>query len=111
MFKIKTGYKLELLWKGSTGKVITNDKIGGNVPKLEIVMLPITIINKHEKNFWRFYLISNMEKLIIIVPPSLTLLKATNAEFSFTEVLFTDQNNRQLEIEDNMNIFLIIGTG
>ena len=53
----------------------------------------------------------NMEKLIIIVPPSLTLLKATNAEFSFTEVLFTDQNNRQLEIEDNMNIFLIIGTG
>ena len=52
-----------------------------------------------------------MEKLIIIVPPSLTLLKATNAEFSFTEVLFTDQNNRQLEIEDNMNLFLIIGTG
>ena len=38
------------------------------------------------------------------------MLKTTNAEFSFTEVWFTDKNNRSLEIEDNVNITLIIGT-
>ena len=35
----------------------------------------------------------------------------TNAEFSFIEIWFTDQNNRPTEIEDNVNITLIIGTG
>ena len=39
------------------------------------------------------------------------MLKTTNEEFSFIEVWFTDQNNRPLETEDNMNITLIIGTG
>ena len=33
----------------------------------------------------------------------------TNAEFSFIEIWFTDQNNRPLEIEDNVNIKLILG--
>ena len=37
------------------------------------------------------------------------MLKTTNAEFSFIEIWFTDQNNRSLEIEDNVNITLIIG--
>ena len=37
------------------------------------------------------------------------MLKKTSAEFSFIEVWFTDQNNRPLEIEDNVNITLIIG--
>ena len=37
------------------------------------------------------------------------MLKTTNAEFSFIEIWFTDQNNKSLEIEDNMNITLIIG--
>ena len=47
-------------------------------------------------------------KLITITPHSLTMLKTTNAEFSFIEIWFTDQNNRPLEIEDNVNITLII---
>ena len=38
------------------------------------------------------------------------MLKTTNAEFSFTEIWFTDQNNRSLKIEDNVSITLIIGT-
>ena len=37
------------------------------------------------------------------------MLKTTNAEFSFIEIWFTDQYNRPLEIEDNVNITLIIG--
>ena len=49
-------------------------------------------------------------QLITITPHSPTMLKTTNAEFSFTAIWFTDQNNRPLEIEDNVNITLIIGT-
>ena len=48
-------------------------------------------------------------QLITITPHSLTMLKTTNAEFSFIEIWFTDQNNRPLEIEGNVNITLIIG--
>ena len=33
------------------------------------------------------------------------MLKTTNAEFSFIEIWYTDQNNRSLEIEDNVNIW------
>ena len=39
------------------------------------------------------------------------MLKTTNAEFLFIEVWFTDQNNRPLEMENNVNLTLIIGTG
>ena len=45
-------------------------------------------------------------QLIIITS---AMLKTTNAEFSFIENWLTDQNNRPLEIEDNVNITLIIG--
>ena len=37
------------------------------------------------------------------------MLKTTNAEFSFIGIWRTDQNNKPLEIEDNVNITLIIG--
>ena len=47
-------------------------------------------------------------QLITTAPHSLTILNATNTEFSFTEVWFTDQNSTQLEIEDNVNMTLII---
>ena len=39
----------------------------------------------------------------------LIMLKTVNTEFSFIEVWFTDQDNRPLEIEDNVNITMIIG--
>ena len=32
------------------------------------------------------------------------MLKTTNTEFSFVEIWLTDQNDRPLEIEDNVNI-------
>ena len=37
------------------------------------------------------------------------MLKTTNAEVLFIEFWFTDQNNRPIEIEDNVNILLITG--
>ena len=39
------------------------------------------------------------------------MLRTTNAEFRCIEIWFTDQDNRSLEIEDNLKIGLIIGTG
>ena len=49
-------------------------------------------------------------QLITITPHSPTMLKAANVEFSFIEIWFTDQNNRPLQIEDNVNVTLITGT-
>ena len=37
------------------------------------------------------------------------MLKTTNAEFQSIKVWFTDQHQRPLEIEDNVNITLIFG--
>ena len=38
------------------------------------------------------------------------MLKTTDVEFQSTEIWCTDQIDRPLEIEDNVNITLIIGT-
>ena len=37
------------------------------------------------------------------------MMNTINTEFSFAEVLFTDQTSKALEIEDNVNLTLIIG--
>ena len=37
------------------------------------------------------------------------MLNTTDAEFLFIEIWFTDQNSKQLEIEDNVSMTLIIG--
>ena len=37
------------------------------------------------------------------------MLNSRNTEFLSIEVWFTDQNSKQLEIEDDVNIILIIG--
>ena len=49
------------------------------------------------------------DKLVNVEPQSLIMLKTTNAEFSFIEIWFTNQNNESLEIEDSVNITLIVG--
>ena len=83
------------------------------MPKLETVEVVLVHCNLVNNNYQQaskvlFTFVSNKQfgQLIAITPHSLTMLK-TNAEFSFIEVWFTDQNNRPLEIEDNV----IIGTG
>ena len=48
-------------------------------------------------------------QLITIASHSSTMLNTTNTEFSSIEVWFTDQNSKQLEIEGDVNMALIIG--
>ena len=111
VFKIKTGYKLELLSKetmkllGSSEKIISKDKNGENVPKLKIldvILMHCNIVNNNYQQVSKFSFPFVPDKkfgqLITIAPQSLTVLKTTNVEFSFNEVWFTDQNNRPLEV-------------
>ena len=122
VFKIKTGYKLELLTEetmqilGSSKKVIDKKKNGEIVPRLEIVEVVLVFCNLVNNNYQQaskvlFNFVTNKQfgQLITITPHSPTMLKITNAEFSFIEIWFTYQNNRSLEIEHNVNITLIIG--
>ena len=122
VFKIKTGYKLELLSKEtmqllrSSKKDIDKNKDGEIVPRLEtveVVLVHCNLVNNSyqqaSKVLFIFVPNKQFDQLITITPHSLTMLKTTNAEFSFIEIWFTDQNNRALDIEDNVNIALIIG--
>ena len=88
------------------------------MPRLESVEVVSAHCNLVNNNYQQtskvlFTFVPNKQfgQLITITPHSLTMLKTTNAEFSFIEIWFTDQNNRRLEMEDNVNITLIIGIG
>ena len=48
-------------------------------------------------------------QLIFIAPHLLTMLNTTNTDLSSIEIWFIDQNSKQLEIEDSVNMTLIIG--
>ena len=123
IFKIKLGYKLELLsletikLLGSTKNDVDQDKDGENVLKLEPIedfLVPRSLVNNNycqqaSKILFTFVPKKEFGQLMNISPHSLTMLNATNTKFSLIEVWFTDQNSKKLEIEDNVNMTLIIG--
>ena len=101
---------------GSSRKDIDKNKDGEIVPRLEtaeVVLVHCNLVNNNyqqaSKILFTFVPNKKFDQLITITPHSLTMLKITNAEFSFIEIWFTDQINRPLEIEYNVNITLIIG--
>ena len=122
VFKIKTGYKLELLTPetikllGSKKKDADKDKNGENVPKLESVEVALVHCNL-VKNYYRhtskilFTFVPNKQfaELINISPHSLMMMNTVNTEFSSVEFWITDQTSEALEIEDNVNLTLVIG--
>ena len=111
VFKIKTGYKLELLSSetmkllGSTKKDVDQDKDGEDVPKLESVEVALVHCNLVKNDYQHtskvlFTFVQNKQfgELINISPHSLTMMNTINTEFSFVEVWFTDQVSKTLEI-------------
>ena len=101
---------------GSSKKVIDKNKDGEIVPRLEaaeVVLVHCNLVNNScqqaSKVLFTFVPNKQFGQLITVTPHSPTMLKTTNAEFSFIEIWFTDQNNRSPETEDNINITLIIG--
>ena len=99
VFKVKTGYKLELLSPeikkllGSAKKDIDKDKDGEDVPKLEsaaVVLVHCNLVNNNylQESKVLFTFVPNEQfcQLITISPHSLTMLKTTNAEFQSIEL-------------------------
>ena len=83
------------------------------MPKLgstEVVLVYCNLANNNYQQVSKVSFIfvpsKQFGQLINIAPNSLTMLKTTNKK-----KWFTDQRNRPTEIEDNVNITLIIGTG
>ena len=122
VFKIKTGYKLELLTLetmkllGSTKKVVDKDENSENVSKLEsfeVVLVHFNLVKNDyqhaSKVLFSFVPNTQFEQLLNISPHVFTMMNTKNTEFSSVEVWFTDQSSKALEIEDNVNLTLIIG--
>ena len=122
VFKIKTGYKLELLTPetmrllGSTKKDVDANKNSENVPKLESVEVVLVHCNLVKNDYQHtskvlFTFVRNKElgQLINISLHAFTMMNTVNTEFSSVEVWFTDQASKALEIEGNVNLTLIIG--
>ena len=102
---------------GSLKKDIDQNKDGKIVSRLEtieVVLVHSNLVNNSyqqaSKLLFTFVPNKQFGQLITITPHSPTMLKTTNAKFSFIEIWFPDQNNRPLEIEHNVNITLLIGT-
>ena len=107
VFKTNTGYKLELLSKekmrllGSSADTIDSDKNSELVPKLESVDLVLVHCNLVNNSYQQasevlFTFVPNKKygQLINVSPETLIILKTVNTEFSFIEIWFTDQDNR-----------------
>ena len=111
VFKVKAGYKLELLslesmkLLGSTKKDIDQNKDRENEPQLkpvEVVFVHFNLVNNNcqqaSKVLFTFVTNKQFEQLINISPHLLIMLNTTNTEFLSIEVWFTDQNCELLEI-------------
>ena len=122
VFKIKTGYKLELSTPQtmrlleSTKEDVDKDKDREIVPKLESAEVVLVYCNlvkndyKHtSKVLFSFVLNKQFGQLINLSSHYLTVMNTINTEFSFVEAWYTDQASKALEIEDNVNLTLIIG--
>ena len=102
VFKIKTCYKLKLLSPetmkllGSAKQGADKDIDGKHVPKLEsveVVLLHCNLLNTYQqvsRVLLTFVHHKQFEQLINISAHSLTMLIATNTEFSFIKIWFAD---------------------
>ena len=120
VFKVKTGYKLELLTpetmklSGSTKKDVDSDKNSENVPKsVEVVLVHCNLVKTDYQHSSKvlFSFVPNKQfgQLTNTSPNTLTMMNTVNTEFSFIEVWFTNQASKALKIEDNVNLTLLIG--
>ena len=106
-FKVKTGYKPEMLSVDtmkllrSTKKDVARDKDGEDVPNLESVEVVLVHCNSVNNNYqqaskvlFNFVPKKQFGQLINIAPHLLIMLNTTKTELSSTEVWFTDQNSK-----------------
>ena len=120
-FKIKNGYRLELLPSETmklleiTENKITKDKNGENVPHLEIgevVLVHCNIFNndyqQDSRVFYTFVPNKPFGSLLEISPTNYIFLKTFHLEYDEIIVWLTDQNSQPLEIEDRISLTMVI---
>ena len=123
MFKMNTGYYLELL----TPETIrlfesTNIKLNKNencendrnfeISKIpEVVLVHCNIVNnnyqRNSRVFYTFVLNKSFSQLLHISSNYFIFLKKFNSEL-YIEVWFTDKNSNFIEIEDKTSITLVV---
>ena len=121
VFKIKDGYKLKsqtpetMKLFGSTKKLIDKTKNEKKVPSPEVVEVVLVQCNLVDNQYqqksevlYTFTPNKSYAYLLNVEPSNLVFLKTYNTEFDEITITFTDQNGRQLEIEDKFNLTLLI---
>ena len=89
---------------------MNKDKVGENVPKLEsvqVVLVHCYLVKIDYQQTSTVLFNFDFGQLIIVSLHSLTMMNTVNTKFSSVEVLFTDQDSKSLEIEDNVNMTVI----
>ena len=119
-FRIKTGYKLELLTNETVrllgdGPIIDTTKNRENVPKLEVLRNVLVFCNlvqnvylQDSKLLFSFVPNSRFGNLLSITPQVLKYCDTDDSIFDYTEISFADQNGRPLEIDDDITASIII---
>ena len=100
---------------GSTKNKITKDKNGENVPHLEItevVLVHCDIVNndyqQDSRVLYMFVPNKSFGTLLEISPTGYIFWKTFNSEYDEIKVWFTDQNSKQVEIENRINLTMVI---
>ena len=118
-FRIKTGYKLELLTNETMrlfgdGPITDTTKNGENVPRLEIVRNVLVFCNLVENVYLQdikllfSFANSRFGSLLSITPQMLKYCDTVDSIFDYIEISFADQNGRLLEIDDDITVTIII---
>ena len=91
------------------GPIIDTSKNGENVPKLEIVRNVLVFCNlaqnvylQDSKLLFSFAPNSRFGNLLSITPQVLKYCDTVDSIFDYTEISFTDQNGRPLQIDDDI---------
>ena len=78
----------------------------------EVVLIHYNIVNndyqQESRVLYTFVPNNSFGQLLDISPKNFLFLKTFNSEFSYTELWFTDQNSKPLEVEDKISITLVI---
>ena len=97
------------------GPIIDKNKDGDNLPQIEQVHSVLVHCNVVQNNYQQdskllhtFVPDKQYGQLLVIEPKSLISLETIDSVFNYIDIWFTDQDNRLLQTEDNVNISLII---
>ena len=119
-FRIKTGYKLELLTNETMrllgdGPIIDTTKNGENVPKLENVRNILVFCNLVENTYlqeskllFSFVPNSKFGNLLSVTPQVLKYFGTVDSILDYIEISFTDQNGRLLQTDNDITVSIII---